>query len=117
MELIKKHFIEIITLLFIFACGFYSGHNYVQSKFDEYKLEISAKYEKEINDLVIKQKEQTEKDNLLVIELNEKISSFKNNYDNDLSNLSLSLHNNSSIKSCKLDSESLKLINKSLRSK
>lgn len=106
----------LIFLLFIISSslGLYIGYTISDNKFMAYKQEQNDKHNKEVSELISKQKQQSIKDTNLVNELNDKISGLEQISNQRKLQLSQLLKENQSIKGCKLDSQSLIELNKSI---
>lgn len=94
--------------------GVWIGYTISNNKFIAYKQEQEDKHNKEVSELISKQKEQSIKDTNLVNELNDKISGLEDLSQQRKEKLSQLLKQNQSIKECKLDSQSLIELNNSI---
>lgn len=97
--------------------GVWVGYTISNNKFTAYKLEQDKKHNQEVAELISRQKEQSIKDTNLVNELNDKISGLEDLSQQRKEKLSQLLKQNQSIKECKLDSQSLIELNKSITNK
>lgn len=110
----KKQFIFASLFIFAFISGMYVSYIYKDRQFIKYKQEQQIKYDNEISNLIKEQKKQSDKDLVIVQNLDLKLNQMsKDNEDkkNQLEALLDSKQNISVMKECKLDNQSLNVIN------
>lgn len=113
----RKQILLFIPFILVLLLGFYLGYTYSNNKFIAYKQQEQINHDKEVAELISKQKEQSIKDTNLVNQLNDKISSLEDLSQQRKEKLSQLLKENQSIKDCKLDSQSLIELNNSITNK
>lgn len=110
----KKQFIFVLLFIFTFISGMYVSYIYKDREFIKYKQEQQIKYNNEISNLIKEQKKQSDKDLIIVQNLDLKLNQMsKDNEDKkkQLEELLDSKENVSVMKECKLDNQSLNVIN------